>query len=82
MDFVLAGGDGKGLAAVRRNQKQLGGLFFFAVFSFAVFRIGIFALGNFALREKRDPLAVGRPLRRGVMTGLRQRRQTAAPAVR
>ena len=32
VDFVLAGGDGKGLAAVGRNQEKLGDVFVFVIF--------------------------------------------------
>ena len=52
VDFVLAGGDGKGLAASGRNQKQLGDVFIFvfviAVSSFAVSRVCVFGFAGFA----------------------------------
>ena len=47
VDFVLAVGDGKGLAAARRNQKQLGDIFLLitifvlAASSFGVSRVCI-----------------------------------------
>ena len=65
-----------------RNQKQLGDVFIFVfVSAFASARClsasASLAIAGFAFREERDPLAVGRPLRRAVVAGLRQLRQAA-----
>src|SRR5579871_3760078 len=67
--------DLNGFAAVGRNQVELAGGFIFRV----GIGVGIVPLpsGLLALREKRDPFAVGRPLRIGVVTGLRQLDQRA-----
>src|SRR5579862_809624 len=83
--FFVTRGDGKGLAAVGRNQKELGDVlvftfvFILARFSFVVARVGAIAgFGRIAFGKERDPLAIGRPLRRSVVARLRQLRQGAA----
>ena len=61
---------GEGFAAVGRDQIDLAGGFVFRV----GIRIGVAAFlgGGLALGEEGDPAAVGRPLRFGVVAGLRQ----------
>src|SRR5579862_8069075 len=87
--FFVTRGDGKGLAAVGRNQKELGDVFLLtfvftlvlilARFSFVVARVGAIAgFGRIAFGKERDPLAIGRPLWRSVVARLRQLRQGAA----
>ena len=72
VDLFFALGDGKGFAAAGRDQVDLRGLAFRIRIRVGV-RIGVIAAcGEFAFGEKGDPLAVGRPLRLGVVAGLRQ----------
>src|SRR5579862_6892902 len=61
--FFVTRGDGKGLAAVGRNQKELGDVlvftfvFILARFSFVVARVGAIAgFGRIAFGKERDPL--------------------------
>ena len=81
VDLFFALGDSKGFAAAGRDQIDLRGLAFRIRIRVGV-RIGVIAAcGQFAFGEKRDPLAVGRPLRLGVVAGLRQLNQRAGLAV-
>ena len=73
--FLFAGRDRKGFAAIGRNQIQLRNFFPFVV------SLSVFPGSDLSLGDKCDPLAVGRPLRRTVMAGLRQLDQRAASAV-
>ena len=68
MDVFFTLSDGEGFAAVGRDQVDLAGAF---VFGSGIGVVGFFGRG-FALGEEGDPAAVGRQLRFGVVTGLRE----------
>ena len=75
VDVFFSLGYGEGFAAVGRDEVDLTGGLVFRV----RIRICVAALlrGSLALREEGDPAAVRRPLRIGVVSGLRQLNQIA-----
>src|SRR6185503_18154305 len=75
--FLRSAGHRKSLTTARINQVNLVDAF---VFFPGVLIVRVFSVG-FAIREERDPAAVRRPFRIGVMARLRELNQRAAGSV-
>ena len=71
MNLLIALGHRKPFPAADRNQIELRNLFL----------LGIVFFCALALRDKRDPSSIGRPLRLGIIAGLRELGQPAVAIV-